>query len=169
MVNTCVGLMFNRPKCDLVSAWASSQSVTLGHLKVADHSNDPRFHLLEVLAISGCNTDARGVTHRWMPCGLCIGIESESRTTDTLFDGIADNQSRCTTPSDHHAPEPLVFLTLTVRGSLCHVVKVIAQREHNGQTTVKSRSISPRYRVMPLNCLPLFAPIGRLKTVVIGC
>ena len=48
----------------LVSAWASAQSVKLGQLKVADHSNEiPAMpQLLELLTLSGCivTTDAMG-------------------------------------------------------------------------------------------------------------
>ena len=46
----------------IVSAWASTQQVALGQLKVADHSNEIPFipQLLEMLSISGCivTTDA---------------------------------------------------------------------------------------------------------------
>ena len=59
------------------SAWASRQSVTLGQLKVADHSNEiPAIpQLLEVLAISGCivTTDAIGcqvsIAQKIVDCG----------------------------------------------------------------------------------------------------
>jgi predicted transposase YbfD/YdcC len=54
----------NQAAIHIVSAWASSQWVALGQLKVADHSNEiPAIpQLLEVLAISGCivTTDAMG-------------------------------------------------------------------------------------------------------------
>ena len=54
----------HQPQIHLVSAWASAQSVALGQLKVADHTNEiPAIpQLLEVLDISGCivTTDAMG-------------------------------------------------------------------------------------------------------------
>ena len=156
----------------LVSAWASSQSVTLGHLKVADHSNEisaiPR--LLEVLAISGCivTTDAMGCHPRIAQqivdadADYVLALKANQgqlhEDVKLLFDGIADNQlpdvqtdTAQTIDGDHGRIETRTAICVSdpeviapLRGSetfvnLNSVVKVIAQREHNGQTTVKSR------------------------------
>ena len=155
----------------LVSAWASSQSVTLGHLKVADHSNEipaiPR--LLEVLAISGCivTTDAMGCHPRIAQqivdadADYVLALKANQgqlhEDVKLLFDGIADNQlpdvqtdTAQTIDGDHGRIETRTAICVSdpeviapLRGSetfvnLNSVVKVIAQREHNGQTTVKS-------------------------------
>lgn len=90
----------------LVSAWASGQSVTLGQLRVADHSNEiPAIpQLLEVLAISGCivTTDAIGcqvsIAQKIVDCDadylLALKANQGQLHEDVklLFDGIADGQ-----------------------------------------------------------------------------
>jgi len=90
----------------LVSAWASSQSVTLGQLKVADHSNEiPAIpQLLELLSISGCivTTDAMGchpqiaqqIVDADADYVLALKANQGQLHEDVklLFDGIADNQ-----------------------------------------------------------------------------
>ena len=156
----------------LVSAWASTQQVALGQLKVADHSNEiPAMpQLLEMLAISGCivTTDAMGcqtqIAQQIVDCDadyvLALKANQGQLHEDVklLFDGIADNQlpdaetdSAQTIDGDHGRIETRTATTIAdplliapLRGSenfvnLNSVVKVIAEREHNGQTTIKSR------------------------------
>ena len=156
----------------LVSAWASSQSVTLGQLKVADSSNEiPAMpQLLEMLAISGCivTTDAMGchpqIAQQIVDCHadyvLALKANQGQLHEDVklLFDGILDNQlpdvqtdTAQTIDGDHGRIETRTAITVSdpeviapLRGSetfvnLNSVVKVTAEREHNGQTTVKSR------------------------------
>ena len=156
----------------LVSAWASSQSVTLGQLKVAESSNEiPTMpQLLELLAISGCivTTDAMGchpqiaqqIVDADADYVLALKANQGQLHEDVklLFDGIADNQlpdvqtdTAQTIDGDHGRIETRTAIRVAapaliapLRGSetfvnLNSVVKVTAQREHNGQTTVKSR------------------------------
>ena len=156
----------------LVSAWASSQSVTLGQLKVAESSNEiPAMpQLLEVLAISGCivTTDAMGchppiaqqIVDADADYVLALKANQGQLHEDVklLFDGIADNQlpdvqtdTAQTIDGDHGRIETRTAISVDdpaliapLRGSetfinLNSVVKVTAQREHNGQTTVKVR------------------------------
>ena len=156
----------------LVSAWASSQSVTLGQLKVADHSNEiPAIpQLLELLAISGCivTTDAMGchpqiaqqIVDSDADYVLALKANQGQLYEDVklLFAGIADNQlpdvhidTAQTIDGDHGRIETRTALSVAapemiapLRASetfvnLNSIVKVTAQREHNGQTTVKSR------------------------------
>ena len=156
----------------LVSAWASSQSVTLGQQKVAAHSNEiPAIpQLLEMLTLSGCivTTDAMGchpqIAQQIVDCDadyvLALKANQGQLHEDVklLFDGIADNQLHDvqtdtvqTVDGDHGRIEVRTAISVSdaeviapLRGSetfvnLNSVVKVIAQREHNGQTTVKVR------------------------------
>ena len=96
----------HHPQIHLVSAWASAQSVALGQLKVADHSNEiPAIpQLLEVLAISGCivTTDAMGchtqIAQTIIDCGadylLALKANQKELYEDVklLFDGILDKR-----------------------------------------------------------------------------
>ena len=156
----------------LVSAWAASQSVTLGQLKVADHSNEiPAIPpLLEVLAISGCivTTDAMGCHPRIAQqivdadADYVLALKANQgqlhEDVNLLFDGILDNRlpdvqtdTAQTIDGDHGRIETRTAISIAdpaliapLRGSqtfvnLNSVVKVTAQREHNGQTTIKSR------------------------------
>ena len=156
----------------LVSAWASSQSVTLGQLKVADHSNEiPAIpQLLEVLALSGCivTTDAIGCHPRIAQqivdadADYVLALKANQgqlhEDVKLLFDGITDNRlpdvqtdTAQTIDGDHGRIETRTAITVSdpeviapLRGSetfvnLNSVVKVIAQREQNGQTTLKTR------------------------------
>ena len=96
----------HHPQIHLVSAWASAQSVALGQLKVADHSNEiPAIpQLLEVLAISGCivTTDAMGchtqIAQTIIDCGadylLALKAYQKELYEDVklLFDGILDKR-----------------------------------------------------------------------------
>lgn len=156
----------------LVSAWASSQSVTLGQLKVPDDSNEiPAIpQLLELLRLSGCivTTDAMGchpqiaqqIVDGDADYVLALKANQGQLYEDVklLFDGILDNQlpdvqtnTAQTIDGDHGRIETRTAISVAdaevialLRGSetfvnLNAVVKVTAQREHNGQTTVKSR------------------------------
>lgn len=156
----------------LVSAWASAQSVTLGQLKVAAHSNEiPAIPpLLELLTLSDCivTTDAMGchppiaqqIVDGDADYVLALKANQGQLYEDVklLFDGILDNQlpdvqtdTAQTIDGDHGRIETRTAITVAdpaliapLRGSeafvnLNSVVKVTAEREHNGQTTVKSR------------------------------
>ena len=90
----------------IVSAWASTQQVALGQLKVADHSNEILFipQLLEMLSISGCivTTDAMGcqtqIAQQIVDCDtdyvLALKANQGQLHEDgkLLFDGIADGR-----------------------------------------------------------------------------
>ena len=90
----------------IVSAWASTQQVALGQLKVADHSNEIPFipQLLEMLSISGCivTTDAMGcqtqIAQQIVDCDadyvLALKANQGQLHEDVklLFDGIADGR-----------------------------------------------------------------------------
>ena len=156
----------------LVSAWASSQSVTLGQLKVSDYSNEiPAIpQLLELLTLSGCivTTDAMGchpqiaqqIVNADADYVLALKANQGQLHEDVklLFDGILDNRlpdvqtdTAQTIDGDHGRIETRTATVISdsaliapLRGSeafvnLNSVVKVTTQREHNGQTTVKSR------------------------------
>ena len=96
----------HQPQIHLVSAWASAQSVALGQLKVADHSNEiPAIpQLLEMLEISGCivTTDAMGcqtqITQKVVDCGADYALALKANQgqlyedVKLLFDGILDNR-----------------------------------------------------------------------------
>ena len=156
----------------LVSAWASVQSVTLGQLKVAAHSNEiPAIPpLLELLTLSDCivTIDAMGchppIAQQIVDCDadyvLALKANQGQLYEDVklLFDGILDNQlpdvqtdTAQTIDGDHGRIETRTAISVAtpalialLRSSetfvnLNSVVKVTAQREHNGQTTVKSR------------------------------
>ncbi len=156
----------------LVSAWVSSQSVTLGQLRVADHSNEiPAIpQLLEMLAISGCivTTDAMGCHPRIAQqivdadADYVLALKANQgqlhEDVKLLFDGILDNQlpdvqtdTTQTIDGDHGRIETRTAITVSdpeviapLRGSetfvnLNSVVKVIAEREQNEKTTVKTR------------------------------
>ena len=156
----------------LVSAWATSQSVTLGQLKVADHSNEiPAIPpLLEMLALSGCivTTDAMGchpqiaqqIVDADADYVLALKANQGQLHEDVklLFDGILDKRlpdvqtdTAQTIDGDPGRIETRTAITLSdpaliapLRGSqtfvnLNSVIKVTAQREQHGQTTVKSR------------------------------
>ena len=156
----------------LVSAWASAQSVTLGQLKVAAHSNEiPAIPpLLELLTLSDCivTIDAMGchppiaqqIVDGDADYVLALKANQGQLYEDVklLFDGILDNQlpdvqtdTAQTIDGDHGRIETRTAITVAdpaliapLRGSqtfvnLNSVVKVTAQREHKGHTTVKSR------------------------------
>lgn len=162
----------DRGAIQLVSAWASAQSVTLGQLKVAELSNEiPAIPpLLEMLTLSGCivTTDAMGchpqIAQQIVDCDAdyLLALKANQgqlhEDVNLLFDGIADNRlpdvqtdTAQTIDGDHGRIETRTAITVSdpvliapLRGSqtfvnLNSVVKVTAQREHNGQTTVKSR------------------------------
>lgn len=96
----------HQPQIHLVSAWASAQSVALGQLKVADHSNEiPAIpQLLEVLDISGCivTTDAMGcqtqVAQKIVDCDAAYLLALKANQgqlhedVKLLFDGTLDNR-----------------------------------------------------------------------------
>jgi predicted transposase YbfD/YdcC len=156
----------------IVSAWASTQQVALGQLKVADHSNEIPFipQLLEMLSISGCivTTDAMGcqtqIAQQIVDCDadyvLALKANQGQLHEDVklLFDGIADGRlpdvetdTAQTVDGDHGRIETRTAIGISdpgliapLRGSenfvnLNSVVKVIAEREHNTHTTIKSR------------------------------
>ena len=156
----------------LVSAWASVQSVTLGQQKVAAHSNEiPAIpQLLEMLTLSGCivTTDAMGchpqiaqqIVDADADYVLALKANQGQLHEDVklLFDGIVDNRlpdvqtdTAQTVDGDHGRIETRMAISVAapaliapLRSSetfvnLNSVVKVTAQREHNGQTTIKSR------------------------------
>lgn len=118
----------------LVSAWASSQSVTLGQLKVAESSNEiPAIpQLLELLAISGCivTTDAMGchpqiaqqIVDADADYVLALKANQGQLYEDVklLFDGIADNRlpdvqtdTAQTVDGDHGRIETRTAVTIT--------------------------------------------------------
>lgn len=162
----------DRGAIQLVSAWASAQSVTLGQLKVAELSNEiPAIPpLLEMLTLSGCivTTDAMGCHPQIAQqivdgdADYLLALKANQgqlhEDVNLLFDGILDNQlpdvqtdTAQTIDGDHGRIETRTAITVSdpvliapLRGSqtfvnLNSVVKVTVQREHNGQTTVKSR------------------------------
>ncbi len=118
----------------LVSAWASEQSVALGQLKVADHSNEIPFipQLLEVLSISGCivTTDAMGcqvqIAQQIVDGGAdyLLALKANQgqlyEDVNLLFDGIADGRlpdvetdTVQTVDGDHGRIETRTAVTIT--------------------------------------------------------
>lgn len=118
----------------LVSAWASEQSVALGQLKVADHSNEIPFipQLLEVLSISGCivTTDAMGcqvqIAQQIVDGGAdyLLALKANQgqlyEDVNLLFDGIADGRlpdvetdTAQTVDGDHGRIETRTAVTIT--------------------------------------------------------
>ena len=163
----------------LVSAWASAQSVALGQVKVADHSNEiPAIpQLLDVLDISGCivTTDAMGcqrhIAQKIIDCDaeyvFALKANQGQLYEDValLFDGIANNQlpdvqtdTVQTVDGDHGRIETRTAMTLSdpsliesLRGSENFVNLNILVKVTAHRETDTETTVKSRYYISSLS------------------
>lgn len=169
----------HQPQIHLVSAWASAQSVALGQLKVADHSNEiPAIpQLLEVLDISGCivTTDAMGcqtqVAQKIVDCDAAYLLALKANQgqlhedVKLLFDGILDNRltdvktdTAQTIDADHGRIEtrtatvisdPALIASLRGSENFVNLNSVVKVTAHRESNT--EHTVKSRYYISSLN------------------